>query len=141
MVRTALSAVRHTGNRFLQDSATLMSKLDRRNRIRPRLSISDGFAIGPGKIDLLIRIGETQSISAAARVLGMSYKRAWQLIDEVNRGFGRPVVETAIGGKGGGGARLTGLGRALLGHYAALENEVNSVAARHVARIARLASD
>ena len=66
---------------------------------------------GPGKIDLLRAVSETGSISAAARVIGMSYKRAWFLIDTLNRGFGEPVVEALAGGNGGGGARLTASGR------------------------------
>jgi molybdate transport system regulatory protein len=73
--------------------------------------------IGPGKIALLKAITETGSISAAARRLGMSYRRAWLLIDALNRLFGAPVVETREGGSGGGGAAPTPLGKMVVCHY------------------------
>ena len=69
-----------------------------RRAIRPRVYLRADVAIGPGKIDLLRHVGETHSISAAARAMGMSYKRAWQLVDAMNRDLGRAVVSTAIGG-------------------------------------------
>ena len=94
--------------------------------VRPRLYIDKRLSIGPGKIDLLRLVGEKRSISAAARELGMQYKRAWLLIDSLNQGFGRPVVSTATGGRGGGGASLTPLGEELLLCYAALEQRFNS---------------
>jgi molybdate transport system regulatory protein len=109
-------------------------------RIRPRLYLSPGLGIGPGKIELLQQVARTASISAAARAMGMSYKRAWQLIDEINQGLGRPVVATAIGGKGGGGARLTALGSSLVERYLALEAELNRAAAPHLAALAGLAN-
>ena len=96
--------------------------------VRPRLYIGESIAIGPGKIDLLRQVGETHSISAAARALGMTYKRAWLLIDSLNQGFGRPVLETATGGKGGGGATLTMLGKQLVERYAAIEARLNACA-------------
>ena len=65
--------------------------------IRPRVYLSPGVAVGPGKIDLLRQVDTTRSISAAARAMGMSYKRAWQLVDVLNRDFGSPVVTTATG--------------------------------------------
>lgn len=95
---------------------------------RPRLHIGDSIAIGPGKIDLLRRVDETRSIAAAARSLGLPYKRAWLLINSLNQGFGRPLVETATGGKGGGGAMLTPLGRELVQRYEALETHLNASA-------------
>jgi molybdate transport system regulatory protein len=94
--------------------------------LRPRVYVGDGIAIGPGKIDLLRLVGETRSISAAARALGIPYKRAWLLLDTLNQGFGRPLVETATGGKGGGGAKLTTLGQELLARYAELEQRINA---------------
>lgn len=63
--------------------------------VRPRIYIGDGIAIDPGKFGLLRAVGETRSIAAAARSLGVPYKRAWLLIDSLNEGFGRPVVDTA----------------------------------------------
>jgi molybdate transport system regulatory protein len=89
--------------------------------VRPRLYLGSGIAVGPGKIDLLRQIAETHSISAAARAMGMTYKRAWLLIDSLNQGFGEPVVEASAGGKGGGGAYLTPLGEALMVRYTVLE--------------------
>ncbi|WP_374682426.1 winged helix-turn-helix domain-containing protein [Accumulibacter sp.] len=96
--------------------------------VRPRIHIGDDIEIGPGKIDLLCHVADGQSISAAARSLGMTYKRAWLLIDTLNQGFGRPVVETTSGGKGGGGSRLTPLGEALVARYQALEAKLSQAA-------------
>ena len=95
--------------------------------VRPRLYLGEGLSIGPGKIDLLRDLGRTHSISGAARALGMPYKRAWLLIDSLNQGFGRPVAETAVGGKGGG-AHLTPLGEALVAAYDRLQARLNSAA-------------
>ena len=99
-----------------------------RPAIRPRLYLGGDVKLGPGKIDLLRLVAEHRSISAAARAMDMSYKRAWQLIDSMNRDFGAPVVTTSTGGRGGGGASLTDLGRTLLDHYAALETRINAAA-------------
>lgn len=107
--------------------------------VRPRLYIGSSIAIGPGKIDLLRAVGETRSISAAARLLGIPYKRAWLLIDSLNEGFCRPVVETATGGKGGGGASLTTLGQELVTAYDALEKRLNAEAAAELSALRRLA--
>ena len=107
--------------------------------VRPRLYIGDGIAIGPGKIDLLRAVAETRSIAAAARSLGVPYKRAWLLIDSLNEGFGQPVVATATGGKGGGGASLTTLGQELVVAYAALEKRLNTEAASELEALRKLA--
>ncbi|GGC66598.1 winged helix-turn-helix domain-containing protein [Chelatococcus reniformis] len=77
--------------------------------------------IGPGKIALMEAVGRTGSISAAGRSLGMSYRRAWLLIDAVNHLFDRPLVEAIVGGRSGGGARLTPLGEDLVAAYRSLE--------------------
>lgn len=92
-------------------------------RARPRVRIvfDGGVRIGPGKIDLLEAIAATGSISAAGRALGMSYRRAWLLVDETARLFARPVVVTSAGGTKGGGAQLTDFGRALIGAYRRVE--------------------
>ncbi len=100
--------------------------------VRPRIYIGESIAIGPGKIDLLRQVGETRSIAAAARALDVPYKRAWLLIDSLNQGFGRPVVETASGGKGGGGALLTPLGQQLVERYDALEARINANAGQEL---------
>lgn len=108
--------------------------------VRPRIYIGEAIAIGPGKVDLLRLIGELQSISAAARALRMPYKRAWLLIEALNDGFGRPVVSTATGGKGGGGASLTALGQQLVAVYDALEKRLNGKAAPELQVLRKLAS-
>lgn len=111
-----------------------------RQLIRPRLYLGGDLSLGPGKIDLLRKVGESGSISAAARELGMPYKRAWLLIDSLNRGLASPVLETVIGGKAGGGARLTALGAALIAAYDALEAKLNASAEAELAEIMRLVS-
>lgn len=94
--------------------------------VRPRIYIGDGISIGPGKIDLLRLVAETRSIAAAARALEIPYKRAWLLIETLNEGFGRPVVEATSGGKGGGGTSLTPLGYQLVECYDALQAKYNA---------------
>jgi molybdate transport system regulatory protein len=89
--------------------------------IRPRIYLNADLIVGPGKIDLLKAVRDTGSISAAARTLGMNYKRAWYLLDTLNKGFHQPVIEAAKGGRGGGGARLTPLGERLIASYSAIE--------------------
>jgi molybdate transport system regulatory protein len=81
----------------------------------------EAMRLGPGKVDLLEAVGRTGSISAAGRELGMSYRRAWLLVDAVNQMFRRPVVVAAAGGAHGGGAHLTDFGRALIGAYRRIE--------------------
>lgn len=81
------------------------------------------LAIGPGKVALLEAIQETGSITSAAKSLGMSYRRAWLLVDETNRCLVRPAVATAAGGEHGGGTALTGTGVELVARYRALERE------------------
>lgn len=107
--------------------------------VRPRIYIGDGIALGPGKIDLLRAVGAARSISAAARSLGVPYKRAWLLIDSLNEGFGRPVVDTSTGGKGGGGASLTVLGEQLITAYDTLEKRLNTEAAPELEALRKLA--
>ena len=85
-----------------------------------RIDLQPGGRVGPGKIALLERIEEHGSISAAARTMRMSYRHAWELVDEVARCFGRPVVIAQMGGAGGGGTRLTPLGRDLVTEYRAI---------------------
>lgn len=90
-------------------------------RIKLTLLLDSGARIGPGKAALLESIKTTGSISAAARALGMDYKRAWLLLDSINRAFVTPAVERVTGGSGGGGAMLTLLGEDLLARYRKLE--------------------
>ena len=92
--------------------------------------------VGPGKIALLETIDRTGSLSQAARDLGMSYRRGWQLLASLNTSFREPVVVTATGGRGGGGARVTPFGKELISRYRAFEDDAQSRAARAFSRIA-----
>jgi molybdate transport system regulatory protein len=97
---------------------------------RLRLVLAGGQALGPGKADLLAAIATTGSLTAAAAELGMSYRRAWLLVEELNGMFREPVVRTAKGGRGGGGQTgLTGLGAEVLRLYR-LAEEKTEVAIR-----------
>ena len=89
--------------------------------LRLRVLLGRKIAIGPGKAKLLRLIEETGSIAAAAREMGMSYRRAWTLVETMNGAFRQPVVEAATGGSGGGGARVTDFGREALDRYQAME--------------------
>lgn len=92
--------------------------------LRFRVVLKPGIAIGPGKADLLEAIDETASLTAAAQRFGMSYKRGWSLVQELNRNFSEPLVETEKGGAGGGGgARLTKLGHYVLKRYRRMEGD------------------
>jgi molybdate transport system regulatory protein len=86
-------------------------------------------AMGPGKAELVARIAETGSISAAARAMGMSYRRAWQLVEALNAAYKEPVVITAIGGSRGGGARVTAFGRRLTARFHAMEDKASAAIA------------
>jgi molybdate transport system regulatory protein len=90
-------------------------------QFRLRITRGRDIAVGPGKADLLEAIASTGSITAAARTLGMSYRRAWLLVDTMNRCFRRPVVVTEAGGKRGGGTRLTLTGAEALRRYRKVE--------------------
>ncbi len=95
--------------------------METRARLSLRLHFDNGLTFGRGKADLLELIAEAGSISAAGRRMGMSYRRAWALVEEMNTGFAAPLVECSRGGPGGGGAHLTEAGRAVLADYRALE--------------------
>lgn len=95
-------------------------------RPRIRLLIGDAVALGPGKASLLEAIGQTGSIAAAARSMGMSYGRAWQLVQAMNGDFRSPLIERVAGGRGGGGAMLTELGRDALDRYRAMEAQADA---------------
>lgn len=101
---------------------------------RPTVRVLLGavIAMGPGKADLLEAIERTGSISAAAKSLGMSYRRAWMLVDTMNRCFREPVVSAATGGSGGGGAEVTPYGRDILKRYRAMEARAIGAIARDI---------
>ena len=103
-------------------------------RLRLRLNGSRGVVMGPGRADLLDYIAQTGSIAAAGRRMGMSYKRAWSLVESLNTTFHHPLVETAKGGAGHGGAKLTPLGQELLAAYRALEEASRIAGAAMVER-------
>jgi molybdate transport system regulatory protein len=86
-----------------------------------RIDFAPGQRLGPGKVRLLEQIAEHGSIAAGGRALGMSYKRAWDLVDEMNTIFGAPVVAPRSGGNKGGGATLTDLGTRLVAKYRDME--------------------
>jgi len=99
-------------------------------QVRIRLDFSIDCSIGPGKIALLEGIERSGSLSAAARQLGMSYRRAWLLLHNTNAAFQEPVVELAVGGKDGGGAHLTEFGRRLVAEFRDLEDAVQDMASQ-----------
>ena len=95
----------------------------------------DGRRLGAGKVRLLELIVETGSISAAAKKMDMSYRRAWLLMDELNHMFGREVIATAAGGSGGGGATVTEFGFQVISFFRALENEVDVLAQKRISAL------
>ena len=101
-------------------------------RLTIRVDLAPIGAIGPGKIRLLELIEETGSISAAGRAMNMSYRRAWLLIDELNRLFKNPLVATRLGGEAGGGAALTPFGKSMVRHYRDMESEAHAALAPHL---------
>lgn len=107
-------------------------------RLRLRLHFGDRLTLGPGKADLLQGIAGTGSIAAAGRAMGMSYKRAWTLVEEMNAGFAVPLVVSARGGAGGGGARLTEAGAEVLRRFRLVEAQVLADSGGDLAAIAGL---
>jgi len=106
--------------------------------LRVDLSSPEAGRIGPGKVALLERIASSGSLSQAARELGLSYRRGWVLLNDLNQAFGEPVVVTATGGAHGGGAKLTALGEDLIARYRSVEQAAEKAA---VSAFRRLASD
>jgi molybdate transport system regulatory protein len=96
-------------------------------RIKLQIYCGEEIAMGPGKADLLDAIQAAGSISAAGRAMGMSYRRAWQLVDVMNRCWAAPLVETRPGGAASGGAWLTTFGREVLAGYRALQGEAGAL--------------
>lgn len=92
-------------------------------RLMLRLDFGPEQRIGPGKIRLLELVRDTGSISAAGRAMDMSYRRAWLLVDALNATFGQAVVQTKLGGRGGGAASLTDFGTELVTRYRAMEKK------------------
>jgi len=94
-------------------------------------------AIGPGKAALIEHIAKSGSISSAARAMGMSYRRAWQLVEALNESFAEPVVVTAIGGTRGGGAKVTAFGMELVSRFRAMENKASAAIAGDLLQLTR----
>lgn len=110
-------------------------------RLRLRVVLGAGHRLGPGKIDLLEAIASTGSITAAGKRLGMSYRRAWLLIDEANRMFEKPLVVASAGGPGGGGARLTELGEDLVRAFRRLEERSRAAMIEELGRFEAVFAD
>ncbi|MEH3143949.1 MAG: LysR family transcriptional regulator [Methylobacterium frigidaeris] len=106
-----------------------------------RIDLGPAARIGPGKVRLLELIAEHGSISAAGRALGMSYRRAWMLVADLNRVLAHPVVEGQAGGPGGGGASLTPLGADLVRRYRAVERAALAAAEAQMAALALLGEE
>jgi molybdate transport system regulatory protein len=109
-----------------------------RAQFRLRINRGADIAVGPGKIDLLEAIAKTGSITAAARALGMSYRRAWLLVDTMNRCFRQPVVEAEAGGRRGGGTRLTATGTEALRRYRRVEKLAAKASASELRALEKL---
>ena len=101
-------------------------------RLTVRVDFGADRALGPGKIRLLEAVKKSGSISQAGRLLEMSYRRAWLLIDDMNRCFREPVVEAQPGGAQGGGAALTAFGEQLIKKYRAIETQAAAAAKEQI---------
>jgi molybdate transport system regulatory protein len=107
------------------------------DRLNIRIDLAGGLRIGPGKVAVLEEIARSGSISAAGRALRMSYRRTWELVEDMNNGLGTPVVETAAGGSGGGGTVLTPAGKAIIERYRAIELDSAIAARKHLLALNR----
>ena len=109
------------------------------SRLSIRVDLASGARIGPGKVAVLEAIASSGSISAAGRALHISYRRTWELVEDLNATLGAPVVQTAAGGSGGGGASLTELGQAVVTRYRAIEEDCAAAARKHLTALQRVA--
>ncbi|MGC9418093.1 MAG: winged helix-turn-helix domain-containing protein [Rhodovulum sp.] len=109
--------------------------------LRIRIVFGAEAMLGPGKADLLEKIRETGSISAAGRAMSMSYKRAWSLVEEMNNAFREPLVDSTRGGARGGGARLTEAGETVLANYRKLEEITAKAGAARIGTIQSMLRD
>jgi molybdate transport system regulatory protein len=100
-----------------------------------RIEFGPDQRIGPGKVRLLEYVAETGSISAAAREMDMSYRRAWLLVDEMNRMFKEPVIAAVAGGAHGGGAQLTELGQNVVATYRAIEADSGQILTKRLGKV------
>ncbi len=107
-------------------------------KLRMRVMTGDTIAVGPGKVQLLEAMAQTGSITAAARALGMSYRRAWLLIDELNRALKAPAVASSTGGQHGGGSQLTDTGRELIARYRGIEAQAQQACQDDIKKLLKL---
>ncbi|MEO8835181.1 MAG: ModE family transcriptional regulator [Caldimonas sp.] len=107
-------------------------------RFRLRVTSGQAIAVGPGKIALLEAIRETRSITAAAKSIDMSYRRAWILVDELNAALRKPAVRSAIGGEYGGGSELTATGASLVELYRRIEARATEACAEEIENLLKL---
>ena len=121
--------------------ACMIRRMSEPPRLRLRLHLGRSIMVGPGKADLLAAVAATGSITAAGRTMGMSYKRAWLLVDTMNRCFREPLVAAAKGGVGGGSARLTPAGERVLALYRGIEAHAAAACAGDMRELAALAVD
>lgn len=106
-------------------------------RIRVSLYLGEaGHKLGPGKVQLLEAIDQYGSLSAAARSMGMAYRHAWEMVDELNRCFAAPAVEMVTGGRAGGGAQLTGWGQEVVRRFRRIEAGAQRAAGPHLRALA-----
>ena len=110
-------------------------------RLQLRIYFGGEAMLGPGKAELLQRIHDTGSISAAGRAMKMSYKRAWMLVEEMNAAFRDPLVDRTRGGAGGGGARVTEAGLAVMALYRAVESAAAAAASHDIATLRAMLRD
>ena len=110
-------------------------------RLTLRLDFPNNTRVGHGKIRLLELVEETGSIAAAGRAMGMSYRRAWILVDSLNHAFRQPVIRTQPGGRRGGGAWLTSTGKSLVAEYRAMEHESLAATQRRIRKLERTLAD
>ena len=104
-------------------------------QVRVRVDFAGGASLGPGKITLLEAIDASGSLSGAARAIGMSYRRAWDLLRSINESFEHPAVALSVGGRDGGGAVLTEFGRTLIAAYRQFEASTQAEAAQQFAAL------
>lgn len=121
-----------------EEAATAKAPTKPALKLRIRVTAGELIAIGPGKIDLLEALAETRSITSAAKSLGMSYRRAWMLIDQLNQSLREPAVASAVGGQHGGGSELTDTGRELIALYRGIEAQALKAAQADIRKLLKL---